>query len=149
MLFFDVILHIGRLLPDLSHDLLFSGYPLFLLLNQPILDASELSPNGVEMVVMVLDPILSFLIDPPLGLIHPHVVLGPVLSEYLALLVNLVFQVVTKLIKLILELVLKLVDHIVDVVHAVDCVFPILGDLGVGIVELLLHLPLVLNSRVF
>ena len=98
---------------------------------------------------MVLYPILSLLIDPPLSFVHSDVVISPLLPENLPLDVNLIFEVVTELVKLILEFVLKLVDHIMDVIHAVDGIFPILGNFSIRVIEFLFHLPLIFNSGVF
>ena len=148
MLLLNIVLHVLRLRSDFLHYFLLVRNSSLFLLNESVLDSLKLGSDGIEVVVMVLNSILSLLVDPPLALVHSGVVLSPFLSEDLALFVHLPLEVVAQVLELFLKLLLELVDDVVDVIHTFDRVFFVLLDLGVGVVELLLHLPFVLDTSV-
>ena len=85
VLLLDIVLHVVRLVLDLlDHFLLLSDTQL-LFLDEAIFDALELSTDRVQVIIVVLDTILSFLVYAALALVHSCVVFSPLFSEYLTL----------------------------------------------------------------
>ena len=148
VLLLDIVLHVVRLVFDFLNDLLLLGNTQLLFFDEAVLYSLQLAADRVQVVVVVLDTVLAFLIDPALGLVHPCVVRLPLLSEYLCFFIHLTLQVVAELLELVLELLLKLVDHVVDMVHGRNGELLVLSDLLVSVLDLLLHLALVLNTCV-
>ncbi len=60
--FLDIILHVGRLIVYLLEDLLLSSNSVLLLLDKPVLDALDLSPDWIQVIIMILDSVVSLLI---------------------------------------------------------------------------------------
>ena len=95
VLLFDIVLHIIRFILDLLNNFLLLRNPQLLLLDKSILDSLQLGPNRIQVVVVVLDTILSLLIYASLALVHPRVVIRPLLSENISFFVYLAFQIVS------------------------------------------------------
>ena len=96
VLFLDIILHVFRLVPNLLHNLFFISYSCLLFLYQSVLDPFELLSDWVQMVIVVFDSVLAFLVDASLSFVHSSMVFGPLLPKYLTLIINLFFQIVSK-----------------------------------------------------
>ena len=100
------------------------------------------------MVIMILDTILSLLVDPTLTLVHSSMILGPLLSKDFSFFFDLAFQVVAQSLELILKLLLKLVDDVVDVIHTGDRELLVLLNLSICVIKSFFDLPFVFNSGI-
>ena len=94
VLLLDIVLHVVRLVFDFLDHLLLLGNTQLLFLDQAVLYSLQLAADRVQVVVVVLDTVLAFLIDPALGLVHSGVVCLPLLTEYLCFFIHLTLQVV-------------------------------------------------------
>jgi len=148
VLLLDIVLHVVRLVLDFLNHFLLLGDTEFLFLDEAVLNSFELAADWIQVIIVVFNAVLSLLVYSALTLVHPCMILRPLLSEYLSFFIHLTLQVVAQLLQFILELLLELINHIMHVVHGRNRELLVLPDLIVGVIELLLHLALVLDTGI-
>ena len=144
----NIILHVLALIFDLLNDLLFVGNPCLLFFYEAVLDGFDLSSNRIEMVIVVLNSVDSFLVNSLFALVHARVVACPMFSKDVGFFVHLTFEIVSQVLQLLLEALLKLVYDVVDVIHSIDCLLSVFSNFFISIVELLFHLTLIFDTSV-
>ena len=82
----------------LLEDLLLSSYSVLLLLDKPVLDALDLGPYWIQVIIMILDSVVSLLIYLGLEVIHPFMISRPLRPYECTLLVDLMLQVISKIV---------------------------------------------------
>ena len=92
----DVFLHVLAFVLNFLYDLFLIRNSGLFLFNQAFLNAFQLSTDGVQVVVMVLDTIHYFDFYLLLAFVHADVVVSPLLSENLGLLVDLSMKVISQ-----------------------------------------------------
>jgi len=144
----DIILHILTLILNFFYDLFLVGHSCFLFLDEAFLDRFDLGSDWIQVIIVVLNAVNSFLINALLTLVHASMIACPMLSEDVCFFINLPLEVVAKILELLLEALLKLVNNVMNMVHRGDSLLSVFPYLFICIIKLFLHLSFVFDTGV-